>query len=309
MNTLLLIDGNALMHRAYHAIPPFKKKDGTPTNVIYGFFSILNKAIDDFKPTHLIVCFDVAAPTFRKKMFKEYKAQRKKLENDFIVQIPFVKEGLNEAKIIYSEKPGFEADDVIGTLGKQFCRKLDKILILSGDKDILQLVDKNIFVITPHIGFAKTLVYDRQQVVDRFGVTPKQMADFKALAGDQSDNYPGAKGIGPKTATQLINQFNTIEKLLKNIDEVKSEKIKQALIDSKEDILMAKKLSEIDKNVNVRIKLDETKFDQFPLSFRDFLFRFEMYSLANRFFKTKKQPAAKKVSVKKAEPNPQIRLF
>ncbi len=309
MNTLLLIDGNALMHRAYHAIPPFKKKDGTPTNVIYGFFSILNKAIDDFKPTHLIVCFDVAAPTFRKKMFKEYKAQRKKLENDFIVQIPFVKEGLNEAKIIYSEKPGFEADDVIGTLGKQFCRKLDKILILSGDKDILQLVDKNIFVITPHIGFAKTIVYDRQQVVDRFGVTPKQMADFKALAGDQSDNYPGAKGIGPKTATQLINQFNTIEKLLKNINEVKSEKIKQALIDSKEDILMAKKLSEIDKNVNVRIKLDETKFDQFPLSFRDFLFRFEMYSLANRFFKTKKQPAAKKVSVKKAEPNPQIRLF
>lgn len=309
MNTLLLIDGNALMHRAYHAIPPFKKKDGTPTNVIYGFFSILNKAIDDFKPTHLIVCFDVAAPTFRKKMFKEYKAQRKKLENDFIVQIPFVKEGLNEAKIIYSEKPGFEADDVIGTLGKQFCRKLDKILILSGDKDILQLVDKNIFVITPHIGFAKTIVYDRQQVVDRFGVTPKQMADFKALAGDQSDNYPGAKGIGPKTATQLINQFNTIEKLLKNINEVKSEKIKQALIDSKEDILMAKKLSEIDKNVNVRIKLDETKFDQFPLSFRDFLFRFEMYSLANRFFKTKKQPVVKKASVKKAEPNPQIRLF
>lgn len=309
MNTLLLIDGNALMHRAYHAIPPFKKKDGTPTNVIYGFFSILNKAIDDFKPTHLIVCFDVAAPTFRKKMFKEYKAQRKKLENDFIVQIPFVKEGLNEAKIIYSEKPGFEADDVIGTLGKQFSRKLDKILILSGDKDILQLVDKNIFVITPHIGFAKTIVYDRQQVVDRFGVTPKQMADFKALAGDQSDNYPGAKGIGPKTATQLINQFNTIEKLLKNIDKVKSEKIKQALIDSKENILMAKKLSEIDKNVNVKIKLDETKFDQFPLSFRDFLFKFEMYSLANRFFKTKKQPAVKKASLKKDEPDPQMGLF
>lgn len=309
MNTLLLIDGNALMHRAYHAIPPFKTKDGIPTNVIFGFFSILNKAVDDFKPSHLIVCFDVAAPTFRKKMFNEYKAQRKKLEDNFIVQIPFVKEGLNEAKIIYSEKPGFEADDVIGTLGKQFGPKIGKVLILSGDKDILQLVDKNIFVVTPHIGFAKTIVYDRQQVIDRFGVTPKQMADFKALAGDQSDNYPGAKGIGPKTASQLINQFKTIEKLLKNINDVKSEKIKLTLIASKEDILMAKKLSEIDKNVDVKIKLEETRFDQFPISFKDFLFKYEMYTLANRFFKTKKQPTSKKASVKKDRQNSQMGLF
>jgi len=309
MNTLLLIDGNALMHRAYHAIPPFKTKDGTPTNVIYGFFTILNKAVVDFKPTHLIVCFDVAAPTFRKKMFKEYKAQRKKLEDNFIVQIPFVKEGLNEAKIIYSEKPGFEADDVIGTLGRHFSPHLDKILILSGDKDILQLVDKNIFVITPHIGFAKTIVYDKKQVINRFGVTPKQMADFKALAGDQSDNYPGAKGIGPKTATHLINQFKTIENLLRNINKVKSEKVKQAVTDSKEDILMAKKLSEIDKNVDVKIKLDETKFGQFPLSFKDFLLKFEMYSLANRFFKTKKQTMGIKTPVKKSKPDPQMGLF
>jgi len=284
MNTYLLIDGNAVMHRAYHAIPPFKTKDGIPTNVIYGFFSILHKAIADFKPNHLIVCFDVKGPTFRKEMFKEYKATRKKPDNDLLVQIPFVKEGLKSAKITYVEKQGYEADDVIGTICERLKNTDNKILVLSGDKDILQLAHDNTFVITPQIGFSKMVIYNEEEVVKRFGVTPKQMIDYKALAGDQSDNYSGAKGIGPKTATQLIHQFNDIETLLRKIDEVKSEKIKEILKINKDNILMGKKLATIDKNVKFELDLEKTKFISFPERLKEFLLKYEMHSLSNRFF-------------------------
>ena len=307
MNTYLLIDGNAVMHRAYHALPPFKTKEGTPTNVIYGFFSILSKTLADFQPTNLIVCFDVKGPTFRKKLYKEYKATRKKVEDNFLIQIPLVKEGLKEADISYSEKQGFEADDVIGTLAKKLNKK-NKVLILSGDKDILQLVHDNVSVITPAIGFAKMVIYDEKEVVKRFGVTPTQMADFKALAGDQSDNYKGAKGIGPKTATELLNQFNNIENIFKKANEVKSEKLQQILKENKENILLSKKLSKIDENVSLDLDLKKTKFERFNEKFKEFLLKYEMYSLANRFFKQKKED--KKLAKPKEEKKEnQIGLF
>jgi len=306
MNTYLLIDGNAVMHRAYHALPPFKTKGGTPTNVVYGFFSILYKTLADFRPTNLIVCFDVKGPTFRKVLFKEYKATRKKVEDDFLVQIPIVKEGLKEAKISYSEKQGFEADDIIGTLAKRLNQK-NKVLILSGDKDILQLVHDNVSVITPAIGFAKMVIYNENEVVKRFGVTPSQMADFKALAGDQSDNYKGAKGIGPKTATELLNQFNTIENIFKKAHEVKTEKLQQILKENKENILLAKQLSQIDENVSFDLDLKKTDYEGFNEKFKEFLLKYEMYSLANRFFKQKKE--VKAVKPKKEVRENQISLF
>jgi DNA polymerase I len=308
MNILLLIDGNAVMHRAYHALPPFKTKEGFPTHVIFGFFSILQKSLIDFQPTHLIVCFDVAAPTFRKKMFKEYKATRKKLENDFIVQIPVIKEGLDKAKIKYFEKPGFEADDIIGTICRLLYHEENRILVLSGDKDILQLANDKVKVITPQIGFSKMKIYGREDVMAAFQVTPEQMADYKALVGDQSDNYAGAKGIGPKTAALLINEFLSIENLYKNINKVKSDKIKKILEEDKETILMAKKLATIDEHVEIDFKVDETKFDQFPETFKDFLVKYEIYSLIKRFFKETKPVIKVKPTPKKSSP-PQPGLF
>ena len=312
MNTYLLIDGNAVMHRAYHALPPFKTKNGIPTNVVFGFFSILHKALVDFKPDHLIVCFDVKGPTFRKELYKEYKATRKKPEDDFLVQIPFVKEGLNGAEITYSEKQGFEADDLLGTLSQRLKNK-GKVLILSGDKDILQLAHDNTFVITPQIGFSKMKIYDEKAVLEKFGVSPSQMTDYKALAGDQSDNYSGAKGIGPKTATNLIQQFNTIEKMFKKIDEVKSEKIRDILKTNEDNILLAKKLAKIDNNVSFEINFEKTHFDKFPEKFKEFLIKYEIYSLANRFFNPRSQEKkevtkSKKLKREKEDQN-QIGLF
>jgi DNA polymerase-1 len=305
MKTLLLIDGNAVMHRAYHAIPPFKTKTGQITNVLYGFISILHKAVEDFNPTHLIICFDLPAPTFRKKMFSDYKATRKKIDDDFKIQIPLVKESLVAAKIAYREMEGYEADDLIGSAAHEFRRLVDKILILSGDKDILQLVNDKVFVITPHIGFAKTKIYDRQKIYEQFNLTPKQMIDYKALAGDQSDNYAGAKGIGPKTASQLINQFGNVENLFKKIKQVKSEKTKEMLIRSKEDIVLAKKLAEIDENLNLDIKLEQAEYHGFKEPLREFLLRYEMFALTNRLFKNKKNVVPKKTS----SSTPQLGLF
>lgn len=308
MNTYLLIDGNAVMHRAYHAIPPFKTKAGLPTNVVYGFYSILHKALVDFKPDHLIVCFDVKGPTFRKKMFKNYKATRKIPDADLLTQIPFVKEGLKESAITYIEKQGYEADDVIGTICERLKKNDCKVLVLSGDKDILQLAHGNTFVITPQIGFSKMIIYNEVEVIKRFGVTPIQMIDYKALAGDQSDNYSGAKGIGPKTATQLINQFGDIETLLKKTNEIKSEKVKEIIEKNRENILMGKKLAMIDKNVEFDLDFEKTRFSSFSEKLKIFLLKYEMYSLANRFFKQKVEP--KKVEVKeKKEKQNQISLF
>src|SRR3989344_4258976 len=152
MDTLLLIDGNAIMHRAFHALPPFKTKDGIPTNVIYGFFSMLHKSIADFHPNFIVVCFDTPKPTFRNKLFKDYQAQRPKISDDFITQIPLVKQALDKSEITHLEKDGFEADDIIGTIANKFKTNGIRVLILSGDRDIQQLVDQNVFVVTPKMG-------------------------------------------------------------------------------------------------------------------------------------------------------------
>src|SRR3989338_5050149 len=180
MQTLLLIDGNAIMHRAYHALPPFKTKDGTPTNVIYGFFSMLHKSIIDFKPTHIVVCFDTPKPTFRNRIFKEYQAQRPKIADDFIVQIPLLKEALDKAGVIHLEKDGYEADDLIGTISNKFKTNQIRVLILSGDRDIQQLVDKNVFVITPKLGLSDIKIYDSAEVKKKYGLEPTKIPDLKA---------------------------------------------------------------------------------------------------------------------------------
>lgn len=290
MNTLLLIDGNALMHRAYHALPPFKTKAGLPTNAVYGFLSMLHKAIIDFKPSHIAVCFDTPTPTFRKKIFKDYQAQRPKLEDELKQQMPTIREALDKGGIVHFEKPGYEADDLIGTITNQVKNINIKVLIFTGDKDIFQLITDKVFVIAPLVGLANVKLYDRDEAKKRLSVNPNQVIDYKALMGDPADNYPGARGIGPKTAVQLINQFSNIDNLFAHLDKLENNRIKKILEDNKDNVFMAKKLAAIDTNVEINFDPEQTKFGGFKPELKDFLTSLEIESLTNRIYNQKKEP-------------------
>lgn len=293
MQTLLLIDGNAIMHRAFHALPPFQTKAGIPTNALYGFLSLLHKAINDFRPDYLVVCFDTPVPTFRKKIFKEYQIQRPKMEDSLKTQFPLVKQALDAAGVTHLEKEGFEADDLIGTISHLFGSNGIKVLILSGDKDILQLVAHNVLVITPQIGFGKAKIYDEQEVKNTFSIQPSQITDYKALAGDQSDNYKGAKGIGPKTAAKLLNSYQSIEHMFRKLDSI-DPKLREILKKNKKNILLSKELATILTNVKIEFSIEKTKFIGFGESLKDVLLEYEIYSLAKRFFKNSQTESDKK---------------
>lgn len=314
METLLLVDGNAIMHRAYHAIPPFKTKSGIPTNVIYGFFNMIHKAIQDFHPTHVAICFDTPSQTFRQKLHEEYQAQRPAMEDEFKQQIPLLKELIDKSGVYQEEQDGLEADDIIGTITQQAKKRKMRTLILTGDKDIMQLVNHHVFVISPLIGLSKIKMYDVNEVAEKIGVKPNMIPDFKALAGDPSDNYKGAKGIGPKTAVKLLEQFGSVESLLKNLNKV-DEKYRKILSEHRENILLSKKLATIVTDAKVKFHWDQARFDRFPQSFKEELEKYEMRSLINRFFgerNDKKREATnkKQTNTKKSQENKdQITMF
>lgn len=308
MNTLLIVDGNGLMHRAYHALPPFKTAKGVPTQVVYGFFSILYKSIADFQPTHVLICFDTPAPTFRNLLHKEYQSQRPKIADDFIQQIPMVKMSLDAGNIIHKELDGYEGDDVIGTAAKQAETKGFSVLILTGDKDIMQLVNNHISTVTPDIGFSKTKVYTEAAVMEKMGVPPHKIVDYKALAGDPSDNYKGADGIGPKTAIKLLNEFDTVEGILENIDELPEGKIKLSIKENIEDIRIGKKLATIITNIPLEMDLDRTKWVGFIEPLREKLLELEMYSLIARLYPKQKKKVERKKKTEDTQKD-QISLF
>lgn len=307
MQTLLLIDGNAIMHRAYHALPPFKAADGTPTNVVYGYLSMLNKVVTDFKPDYLISCFDTPKETFRNKLFKEYQSQRPKIEDEFIIQIPLVKQALDAAGIERMEKDGFEADDLIGTITRIFEANKFRIVILTGDKDIFQLITDNVFVAAPQLGLANIKIFDKSEVEKKLDVSPNQIVEYKALAGDPSDNYPGASGIGPKTASKLIHQFGTVENIYKNIEKVESEKVKLVLKKEKDSVYLSKKLAAIMTDVDIDLDIEKLKFKGFNKKLIDFLTEYQMNTLTKRIFSIKE--VEKKSGEAKKEKPDQIGLF
>src|SRR3989344_834665 len=195
---LVLIDGNALVHRAFHALPPLSQK-GDPTNAVYGFASILLKVIRDLKPDYMIATFDLPAPTFRHSEFADYKAHRPKTPDELVSQFPKVKEVVGAFDIPIYEMAGFEADDIIGTITARITNHESRIktIIITGDLDTLQLVDENTEVYTLKKGITETMIYDEKAVLERFdGLKPAQLNDFKGLKGDPSDNIPGVPGIG-----------------------------------------------------------------------------------------------------------------
>src|SRR3989344_2876912 len=301
MKSLLLIDAHAMIHRAYHALPDtLSSKNGTPTNAIYGFFLIIQKVISDFQPTHIAICFDTPAPTFRKKLFKEYQGKRPEMENTLSVQIPFIKELLNLGEIQCYEKPGFEADDVIGTLAERYKPTFDRVLILTGDRDLLQLVDNKVFVITPKFGVANFNLFTPDTVLSKFGVTPEHIPDYKALVGDSSDNYNTAKGIGPKTALKLLAQYPTIEKLVKNTVKIENEKWRAILDEYKETIILFKKIATIVRDIDIKSDDKKMEFNGFSQQMKPKLNELSLYTLQDKLFKTvtKKAEPKKKVAEK-----------
>ncbi len=306
MKTLLVIDGNAIMHRAYHALPPFKTRKGVPTNAVYGFFTMLYKAIQDFNPQYIAVAFDTPAKTFRQKLHKKYQAQRPELSDDFRLQIPIIKDLLKHAHIYQEEKAGLEADDVIGTIVVTSKQKDLKAIILTGDKDIMQLVDKNTYVVSPQLGLSNVKIYDEKEVKEKLHVEPKKIPDWKAIAGDPSDNYSGARGIGPKTAANLLNEYGTLENLYAKLKTLKNEKLKQILTDQKENVLLGKKLSLIVTDADVAFTLKKSEFNGFPQELKEQLGKLEMRSLIERFFNVRPPAKPKKKQDKKSD---QINLF
>jgi DNA polymerase I len=212
----MLIDGNALVHRGFHAIPGLTTKDGEPTGAVYGFTMILLQAIKKLKPTHIACSFDLAGPTFRHEQYVDYKATRVAAADELYAQIPRVKEVVRALNIPIFEIAGYEADDVIGTLATHICKEHDdvcEVVVVSGDLDLLQLVSKCVKIFTLRRGLADTFIYDEAAVGERYGLKPSQMIDFKALKGDPSDNIKGVAGIGEKGAAQLIQDFGSLENL------------------------------------------------------------------------------------------------
>lgn len=238
MNRLVLIDGNAILHRAYHALPRLTAPDGSVVNAVYGFVSILIKIFHDLKPTHLAVAFDRPEPTFRKTLYKAYQATRPKMEDNLSSQVALVHDVVTSFGIPIYEAPGYEADDVIGTL----CRNVkEDVVIVTGDRDILQLVDGRVKVFMPTKGISEGKLYGMREVEEKLGVAPTQIPDLKALMGDSSDNYPGVPGIGPKTAVKLLAEYGSVEKLLeaKKINEAEAARLSLQLATIRTDAPVA----------------------------------------------------------------------
>lgn len=301
METLLIFDGYPLLHRAYHALPPLKTKNGLPTNIVYGFLSMIHKAVSDFSPQYLSIALDTPKPSFRKKLFANYQIQRPKMADDFKIQIPLVKEAIIKAAIFQLEKEGYEADDIIGTITEKLKNNNLRIIIVTGDRDIFQLIDKNVYVAVPQTGLTTIKIYDRQEVLKKLGLPPEKIVDYKALIGDQSDNYPGAKGIGPKTAISLLNQFDTIENLYRRLNNIESGKIKEILIKEKENVFLSKNLAKIITNVPIQFELQQLEFGGFNKDLKNFLQKYQMYSLINRFFNKNNQQKKTKNKEKKEQ--------
>ena len=290
---LLIVDGNSILNRAYYGIRPLSAPDGTPTNAVYGFLNILLKYLEEETPDYLGVAFDLKAPTFRHKMFDDYKAQRKPAPDDFIVQIPIMKEVLSAMDCKCIELEGYEADDIIGTVSK-ICDENDvSCSILTGDKDDLQLSSDNTVVklVVTRMGNTTTTPYDYNAVIEKFGVTPSECIDVKGLAGDPSDNIPGVKGVGEKTAVSLIEKYQSIENIYDKIDEIEvTNSVRTKLKNDKDMAFLCKKLATIIRDVPIDFKFEDYKFEEpdekklseifIRLNFKSFLKRLNLKGVA-----------------------------
>jgi len=266
LNKLMILDGNSIVNRAFYGIRLLTNSEGLYTNAIYGFLNILFKYIDEEKPDGLCVAFDLSAPTFRHKQYDKYKANRKGMPDELRQQMPMLKEVLAAMNIEMLSLEGYEADDIIGTVSKTCEDKSIKCVILTGDRDDLQLAGNNtvIKLVTTKGGTTQTVDYDREKFISEYEITPEQFIDVKGLMGDTSDNIPGVAGIGEKTAFSLIKQFKSIENIYENIDDASIKAgVRQKLVGGREDAVLSKQLATIDCNVPIEKKVESWKIREY----------------------------------------------
>ena len=291
MKRLVLIDGHSLLFRAYHALPKtFRNSEGTPTNAVYGFMSMLIRLVNDLRPDYMAVAFDETGPTFRHQELLTYKEGRPEPEEDFSVQNPIIRNVLAGFAIPVFSISGYEGEDIIATIINKIsprhaemfgAKHLDpsphrgaqdngkgnlEIFIVSGDRDVIQLIGKNVKVYYPKKGLSDTVVYDGNNAHEVFGVEPKKVPDFKGLRGDSSDKIPGVFGIGEKTAVNLINEFGSVESLYQNIGRVREkfgESVEKKLIEGAELAVLSKKMGMIVASAPITVKLSDLVFKGF----------------------------------------------
>lgn len=266
MKKLLILDSNSILNRAFYGVRYLSAKDGTPTNAIYGFLNILLKLIKEQEPDYICAAFDVKAPTFRHKQYEGYKAQRKPMPEGLAAQMPLAKDVLRAMGVTILEKEGYEADDIIGTVAR-LCEESEiSCFIATGDKDDLQLAsDKTKVILTvTKSGYNETIIYDDKAVKEKYHVTPTEFIDVKALMGDPSDNIPGVKGVGEKTAMSLIEKHHSIEYIYENIDGIGLKgAMLQKMKDGREMAFMSKELATINRNTPIEFNAEECVFDGF----------------------------------------------
>ena len=261
-NTLIIIDGNSIINRAFYALPDMSNSDGLKTNAIFGFVRMMFKIIEDYQPTHMSVAFDKKTPTFRHKQYADYKAGRKKMPDELGQQLEPLKELLDKFNINRLELAGYEADDIIGTVAKLGEENNFKVYIVTGDKDAIQLASHKTTTLITKKGVGEVEEYNYDSVVERYEMTPTQFIDLKGLMGDKSDNIPGVPGIGEKTGIKLLKQYSTIENLIEHTDELKGS-IKKKIEENKELALMSKGLATIITNVPLDIKLEDLEYGDY----------------------------------------------
>lgn len=280
---LVLIDGYSFFFRAYYAIKNIKRRsDGMAVNGVYGFTRMLMNVIVDMNSTHIGVVFDTGEKTLRHEKYPEYKANRPPVPDDMVPQFPLIREVTKSLNIVTVEKSGYEADDIIATLAKQAKREGFEVWIISCDKDLMQLVDNNIFLYDTKE--SKKITAD--DIKQKWGVEPKKLLDILALMGDSSDNVPGVAGIGPKTAVELVNEYGSVDEIIKNLDSIKQEKRRNLIKNNINNLKLSKELVTLVDDVDLGISIDDLSFKNFnPIKFKDFLYEMEFNSIAREIEK------------------------
>lgn len=294
IKNLVLLDSHAILHRSFHALPPFTSPAGEPTGAVYGFTAVLLKIIRELKPDYLAACYDLPEPTFRHIAFKEYKIQRPKMADELVGQIEKSRQILESFKIPVYEFPGFEADDILGTIAEKTKNEKNlKIIIASGDLDTLQLVEnEKVVVYMLNKGIKETIFYDEKAVRERYGFGPELISDFKGLRGDPSDNIIGIKGIGEKSAGELIKKFGSLEKIFEKVknkkEELAREGIKEHVVnllaENEKNAFFSREMARIRRDTPIPFNLTDTAWrDNYEAEKVTFLLdKFGFKSLINR---------------------------
>jgi DNA polymerase-1 len=255
---LYLIDGHSYFYRAFHAIKNLSNSKGVPTNAIFGFTNMLFKLLKEKKPDAIAIVLDSPVPTERHRIYEEYKAQRPEMPDDLISQIPHMKKIVEAFRIPCFEMPGYEADDILGTIAKKAAASGVDVFILSGDKDMMQVVGDRIKIYDP----MKAVLIDEEAVIVKFGVPPERVADVMALTGDAIDNIPGVKGIGDKTAKDLISNVDSLDELLDHPEKIRNERIRKMISENIETIRLSKTLATLDTGLHVEVDMKELATDK-----------------------------------------------